>query len=382
MLLGFIICEYNPFHNGHLMQLQYTKNTLGCDKIICVMSGNIVQRGEVAVADKYTRASWAIKAGADLVVEIPPKFCLGSAESFAQGAISLIATFAGEKLLCFGAECGDIKKLNTIADIINQEFTQNKIKAFIKEGNNYPQSVSLALAQYCIAFDLDPTLPQLLSNPNNTLAIEYLLAIDRNKIDIAPRALKRTNDYNGLGVQCNISSASAIRNCLEQNKKIATKHTVPTYVFEQLPQEITSAKLFSIAKYCLFDKDMSQVFGAKEGLDNRIKKTLAQSENMQAFFNLVNTKRYPLATIKRILLAAIVDCHEQPQSIKFDAPDYLNVLAIKKSSLNLLGQSTLNCITKPSDYERFDLNDPLMRKVDKLFEATQYNFERNMKIFD
>lgn len=380
MLLGFIICEYNPFHNGHLMQLQYTRNALGCDKIICVMSGNAVQRGELAIVDKFSRASWAIKGGADLVVEIPPQFCLGSAESFAQGAISLIGTFAGEKLLCFGSECGDIKKLSQVAFIINQEFTQNKIKSFIKQGNNYPQSVTLAMSEYCTAYNLDQSLAQLLTNPNNTLAIEYLLAIERNKLDIQTNTIKRTNDYNGLAVDCKISSASAIRNCLEQNKKIATKHTVPNYVYDTLPSEITSSKLFAIAKFYLFNKDMSTIFGAKEGLDNRIKKTLAQSKNMQEFFSLVNTKRYPLATIKRILLAAIVDYHNEPQIIKFETPTYLNVLAVKKASLDLLGQTTLNCVTKSSDYERFNLSDPLMDSVDNLFEAVNYNFENHMRI--
>lgn len=379
MLLVFIVCEYNPFHNGHLMHIAATKKNLGCDKIICLMSGSIVQRGEIAIVDKYTRATWAIKGGADLVLEIPPQFCLGSAESYAQGAISLMASFDQDKVLSFGSECGNIDALQSAANALLTDSVQNSIKENIKQGKNYAQSVSLAISDH---FHNSAIVGDIFKSPNNTLAVEYILAILRNKVNAKLFTIKRTNSYNCLDFTSTISSASAIRSCIVQDKKVAIKHTVPAYVYDTLDQITQQDKLFTLAKFNLINKDLSNIFGVKEGVDNRIKNCLEKSQSMAEFVEYVATKRYPLTAIKRIILASLLDYCETPLGIKTKQAEFVNVLAVKSSSTDLLGMTHLNCVTKASDYLRFSIDDDMVIKTDNLFKAVGYNFDSSMKILD
>ena len=111
------ICEYNPFHNGHLKHIEYIKSVINPDYLVIILSGNFTQRGEIAITNKYTRASWAIKAGADAVIELPTVFATATAELFASGAIKLINSISGEKSICFGVENNDLSDLTNLANI-------------------------------------------------------------------------------------------------------------------------------------------------------------------------------------------------------------------------------------------------------------------------
>ena len=65
-----IVAEYNPFHAGHAHHIVQTRRALGADTaIVCAMSGNFVQRGDLAVMEKYARAEAAVRCGADLVLK-------------------------------------------------------------------------------------------------------------------------------------------------------------------------------------------------------------------------------------------------------------------------------------------------------------------------
>ncbi len=374
MKFSFIICEYNPLHNGHIYQLNKTKEITGCDKVVCLMSGNITQRGDISCADKYTRATWAVECGADIVVEIPPQFCLGSAQIYAQGAISLASYFEGEKALCFGSECGDIDLLKKVAYSCQSPQLQKTIQNNLQSGKNYAHSLSDAMSQH-----QGQLYQNILQNPNNTLGIEYLLAIQRNNIDITPYTIQRKDSgYNSLQLDDNIASATAIRYALQNHQSIS--NFVPQAVNAQLKYfPNTQDKLFSIAKYCLKEQDLSKIFGIKEGLHNRIISSLQKSQNMQEFYQIVSTKRYTLATIKRCLLACILDYKANVKTQKTAQPFYANVLAIKKENTNLLSLINLPTITKPSDWNRFNLNDPILNKSDRLFESTTYNFEKYLE---
>ena len=146
MKICAIICEYNPFHNGHLYQIQQAKALSGADAILCLMSGNFVQRGEAAVMDKYTRAKHAVLAGADVVIELPTVFATSNAELFAKGALSILSKIPSITTLCFGAETADAQALYNAAKLLNNEPEEisNKIKELISSGVAYAKARACA----------------------------------------------------------------------------------------------------------------------------------------------------------------------------------------------------------------------------------------------
>ena len=171
MKICAIICEYNPFHNGHLYQIQEAKRLSGADAILCIMSGNFVQRGEAAILDKFTRAKHAVLAGADVVVELPTPFAISNAELFAKGAISILSKIPSVTTLCFGAENASKTAFTLAARYLNDEPKEisEKIKSYASEGMSYAK----ARAKAWVGF-----LPlDLLCSPNNILALEYTRAI-------------------------------------------------------------------------------------------------------------------------------------------------------------------------------------------------------------
>ena len=176
MKLAAIICEFNPLHTGHKKLIDFAKTL--ADNVVCIMSGNFTQRGLPACADKYPRARHALLAGADLVVELPTVFATASAENFAFGGVA-IAQKLGADCLVFGSECGDIDKLFSCLDIIEDCETNKLIQQEVSKGVSYPKAIASACG-------LD-----ILDKPNNVLAIEYLKAIRRSNSTIAPFTLKR-----------------------------------------------------------------------------------------------------------------------------------------------------------------------------------------------
>ncbi|WP_432629897.1 tRNA(Met) cytidine acetate ligase [Brotaphodocola sp.] len=220
-----IIAEYNPFHNGHLYQIEEVRKQTGADYVVIVMSGDFVQRGEPAIFDKYTRTRMALSAGADLVLELPVSFATASAELFAHGAVSLFNQTGIVDLLCFGSESGSLDDLRATAEILvrePEEYTQN-LRAFLKEGNSFPLARSLALRAFLESQNVEaspkspasrsesPVMrsasssssslsssPQIpLSSPNDILGVEYLKALIRTDSSIEPFTIRREGQgYN------------------------------------------------------------------------------------------------------------------------------------------------------------------------------------------
>ena len=170
-----IIAEYNPFHTGHQYHINKTKELTNADCVIVIMSGNYVQRGFPAIADKHTRAKAALLGGADLVIELPTIYATGSAETFAMGAISILDKIGNVDIVSFGAETDDIELLKTISKTINanNDDIASKIKEILKEGVSYPVARENALKDY-----LNDAEISILDKSNNILGIEYLKAFD------------------------------------------------------------------------------------------------------------------------------------------------------------------------------------------------------------
>lgn len=193
-----LITEYNPLHNGHILHLQKSLEISGADVSVAVMSGNFVQRGEPAITDKYIRARMAVDSGVNLVIELPLEFALGSAEKFATGGILALEALKTDSV-CFGSECGNIRKLSEIADVLASEPDkyQLALKKELKSGISFPAARENAINSLHI-MDSDE-LHELLSSPNNILAIEYIKAIKRNASTITAYTYKREGmAYNAV----------------------------------------------------------------------------------------------------------------------------------------------------------------------------------------
>ena len=222
MKIAAVIAEYNPFHNGHFYQLNTIRDKLGADRIIVVMSGNFTQRGIPAMIDKFDRCKMALESGADVVFELPVYYATGSAEYFAQGAVSLLDKLGVVDMLHFGSENGNLDTLLACANILaNEPVTfKESINTFLKEGVSFPTAQAKALTKELLKHTLSATnqydLQQTIALPNNTLGIEYIKAILQRKSSIQPMTLKREgNQYHELKITDEqFASANAIRSFL------------------------------------------------------------------------------------------------------------------------------------------------------------------------
>ena len=208
-----IIAEYNPFHNGHKYQIDRIRKETNADYIIIAMSGNFLQRGVPALCDKQSRAKMALSCGADLVIEIPTLWATASAEYFARGGVSLLASTGVVTHICFGAESDDLDSLLEISSILKEEpdIYRDVLSNSIRSGNTFPIARKNALIA---ALPHIPTekLDELLDNPNNILALEYLKAMPNH---IQPILIPRKGaGYHDTEIDTELPSATAIRKAI------------------------------------------------------------------------------------------------------------------------------------------------------------------------
>lgn len=224
-----IIAEYNPFHHGHAYHLSRAREMTDADYIVVVMSGDFTQRGAPALLDKYLRCEMALKNGADLVLELPLPAATGSAEFFAEGAVSLLHHLGAVDALVFGSECGDLGALQQAALLYEQPepHFQAAIGDYLKQGLSFPAARARALAS---RQGLPPETAALLASPNNILGIEYCRALLRLQSPIRPFTLARKGaGYHDASLQSVLPSATAIRTALREEAK-STSPQVPSRV--------------------------------------------------------------------------------------------------------------------------------------------------------
>ena len=216
-----IICEYNPFHNGHLYHIQKIKQIFDDPTIILVMSSHFTERGNLSILNKWDKTEIALDNGVDLVVELPFEFSTQSSDIFAKGAVGILNHLKCEYIV-FGSESNDIVKLNKLAEIQNTIEFNYEVKKLMKEGTSYPKAASNAL-KHLHGEEVD--------TPNDILALSYIKEIKRIKSDITPLSIKRTNDFNSTKVQGNIISANLIRNNLDKIEiaKYVPKNAIRNY---------------------------------------------------------------------------------------------------------------------------------------------------------
>lgn len=319
-----IICEFNPFHNGHAYLLRRARETSGCDAVLCVMSGSFTQRGEICRTDKFLRAKHAILCGADAVVELPAPFAVAPAEVFARGAVGIISSIPQVKCVAFGCESGSAEDFLSAAKIANGESALFKatLEKHLDLGESYIKS-------YGAAFEACGGNGGLLSSPNNVLGVEYAKAIAGADIKILP--VKRVGaGFNDEKLADGYSSASGIR-ANADNPKI--KNEMPECSYDDFIKSNDNGERFrrlTVDSLYLCDREnLKRVYGCTEGLENRLK-NLAFGHDFEEIVELACSKRYSKARIRRILTANLLGLYADQTAEFLQGGLPVKVLAVKR----------------------------------------------------
>ena len=349
-----MVCEFNPFHNGH----QYLLDTLrrqGADTIVCAMSGNFVQRGDAAIADKAARAEMAIRCGADVVFEIPTPWAMATAETFARGGVELLA-MAGCDTIAFGSECGEIEPLQAMADVLCDDEIMLTTKRHLDSGVTYAKARQLAAAERL------GEKAELLEQPNNTLAVEYLKAVRRLEVDIKYKTIQRIGGTHDGAPAGEFASASYLRELIKSGKPVDSY--VPCIVAEILrkaveqgncPIDIMFCERAILAKLrAMSEEEFAAYDKGREGLYHRLYDAVRQATTLDEVLTLAKTKRYPMARLRRMVLSVWLDMRETPEKVP-----YLRVLAANgqgRKHLRILQDSGVPVLTKPADVGKLGLD--------------------------
>ena len=325
-----IVAEYNPFHLGHLRQIEYVKNVLKAEKIIVVLSGNFTERGEIAVLNKYQRAKHAILAGADMVIELPTVFATANAEIFATGAVKTLLSTGVVDTICFGVESGEKENYISLAKAMLNE--SKEFKQLLKK--ELETGVSLAKARFNAVKELH--LPdadeKLISSPNNILGLEYTKALIKFGAQVSIEPFVRENQHNDDTLYKGITSASSIRKTLALNKKNKVKKCVPKFVFPDLITPPNIDDLIMSATIRANAEDMAELPDCTEGLENRIKALIKENLVYQDLLKKVTTKRYTESRVRRIMLTNLLGITQDLINKCLKSTLYIKVLAVKKDS--------------------------------------------------
>jgi len=327
MNLG-IICEFNPLHSGHKHLINSVKGEN--NGIICAMSGNFVQRGEFAVYDKFERAKAAVEAGANLVIEIPTLCSTLSAGGFAKAGVEILEATGICDKLAFGAECDDIKELEKVAWLIEEN--DNLIKQELEKGYSYPKARQNVISS------------PVLDGANNILAIEY---IKQTKLEcVAVKRIGAGHDSDDI-----LYSSSEIRKHLSTDEISSMKNCEKAVLY----------KLRTMS-----EDDFREIEDVCEGLENRIAEAVKTAENLEELYDMIKTKRYTHSRIRRIILRAYLGITKDMQN----SPGYLRILAFDEQGRKMLSQmkksAELPIITKYGDAKAFG------NEVLELFEQESF----------
>lgn len=328
--VGAVICEYNPFHNGHKYHIEETRRLHGVSHMVAVMSGNFTQRGDVALIDKWARAKTALENGIDLVIELPVAYSLGSAEDFAAGAVSIINKLGCVDYLSFGSECGDIELLKETAGAVHYASEHEEFLALMRSGNAYPVALQKIIEKY-----YDEEIVKTLTTPNNTLGIEYLKALNESGSFVKPVTILRHGAAHDdmRANNPNIISASLLRS------KIMNKEDCSAYMpaveaedyatLARLETAILSRlRMMSPAEIC-------KAPNVRQGLENRIYKAARRAGSLAELMLLIKTKRYTMARLRRIVLC----CYLGVTKADIKAPmQYIRILGMNARGRELLGR--------------------------------------------
>lgn len=349
-----VVCEYNPFHRGHEYHLMMSRRAAdGADTpVVCVMSGDFVQRGEPAMFSKFARAEAACLCGADLVVELPLPWTLSSAEGFARGAVGLLAAL-GATRLSFGSETGETEPLETIAEALLDPGMTDEIKAELSRD----ASLSFASARQRALEKRLGELSEQIRFPNNILAVEYIKAIRTQQLDIRPMTVQRFGSGHDMSGDNGPKSASELRALLAQGRDVSGH--IPERALRIYRRETESGRgpytmaEFESALLSRLRMLPPEAFGtlpdSADGMGKRLCAAVREEPTFNAILASAKSKRYALARIRRMCMCAALGVRE---GMNAGTPPYARVLAANARGRELLktaGESgRIPVVTKPA----------------------------------
>ena len=326
-----IVAEYNPFHNGHLYQIQKIKEKYPDSILVAVVSSTFTQRGTVSMLNKWTKTKIALDNHIDIVIELPFVYATQSSDIFAKGAVALLNKLKVTRII-FGTERDNLNELLLSADIqLNNKEYHKLVKLYLSKGLNYPTATNKAL---------EDLTGQVVTTPNDLLALSYIKEIKSNNYQIKYENIKRTSSYHGTEINNNITSASNIRKLYQENKDI--DNLIP-YSKEQL-YKVDMNKFLPLLKYQIFlnHDNLNTYQTVDEGIEGRIIKYITKSSTYEELINNIKTKRYTYNKISRMLLHILISfTKEEAQNINID---YIRLLGFSPN-----GKHYLNKIKKELD---------------------------------
>ncbi len=345
MKITGIICEYNPLHNGHLYQIEQVRKN-GAEAIVAVMSGNFMQRGDVAVMDKFTRAKLAVEAGVDLVIELPVPYAVAPAETFAIGGVALLSALPNVTEISFGSECGDIELLKRAAEAcyLCKTTYRDIVEDFLREGHAYPE-----VLMHMVEKLYGEEVASVLLEPNNTLAVEYLSAMQLLQSPLQPFTVQRRGaghhsmlrDERTEEGMAGIASATYIRSCIQDGTDC--RRTVPKCCYDALQKSENDgqiADMHYLERILLYRlrtttaEELRNIAEVGQGLENRILHARTAT-SLEEVLDALQTRRYPMARLRRILLHILLDIRKGDAN---GIPPYGRILAF-----NDMGRQILRC---------------------------------------
>ena len=356
-----IICEYNPFHYGHLYHLNEIKKMYPNSNIILVLSGWITERGDLSLIDKFKKTDIALNYGVNLVVELPFKY-IQSADYFAMGAVKILNELKCDTII-FGSESNNVDELINLANIqLNNKEYDSLVKKYLEEGINYPTAMSKALKTIS---------GKTVDTPNDILGLCYVKEIIKNEFNIKPVTIKRNSDFNSKTIEGKITSATSIRELIKNKKRF--KKYVPSYSYKYLKDCLFIDDYFDYLKYKIIStNDLTIYQGIDENIENRISKFINSSNSLEELLNKIKTKRYTYNRLKRILTFILFSItKENCSNLELE---YIRILGFNKK-----GKELLNKIKK-------DINVPVLSNYDDKYLNKDLNINTiislNKKIKD
>ncbi len=303
-----IITEYNPFHNGHRYHIEKARAITDCDYLVAVMSGNVCQRGDLSVIDKFTKAKIALENGVDVVIELPFIYACQSADIFARGAIDILKLLQVDDIV-FGSEINDIENLK---DIANSPINPTHLKEAMDVGMSYPKAYSLLADRLY---------------PNDILAVSYLKELKDS--DIKAHTIQRTTAYHDETI-AEISSAKAIRKAIHEGKDYSAATPIkvahPIFLSELYPM-IRKRLLLSSSE------DLKEIHLVSEGIERMLQKNALKYDKFEDFIKATISKRYTRSRIQRILIWILADIKEKMMP---HAQTYVRLLGFKDTARPLI----------------------------------------------
>ncbi len=383
-----IIAEFNPLHKGHQYILDKARTETGADYVIAVMSGDFTQRGAPAFCDKHLRTLMALRAGVDVVIELPVKASTSSAEYFASSGVCLLHESGIVTDMIFGSESGDINSLEKIADILISEPDSYRegLKSALKEGHSFPTARLEALLE--IAPDIRD-LSNIMSSPNNILAIEYLKALKRYNIPIKPHLITRLGSgYHDRVTGTLNSSAAAIRSSLLLNDDPEMiKSDLPECVYRIIsenykkllpvfPDDLSTQMKYRLITEVYSSRDLTDYADVSKYMADRISEKNTRFKDFDDLVKSIKTKDMTYSRVSRGLLHILLDI-KAPEEVLDENNSYISILGFRQEASPLIKKMHANAkvpvISRLSDAKKALHGAALQSFNDTLRASDIYN---------